>query len=137
MVEKISDFDVSEYLEDEKSIAAYLSAIMEEKDTKLLLAAIGDIAKARGMAKIASDSGLGRESLYKTLNPDAKPRFDTILKVLTSLGVRIEFNAIGEVKKRNSASGLIVKKNIMKTRHNPPAGKRTKQPFVAATEHFL
>jgi probable addiction module antidote protein len=94
MAEKISNFDVSEYLNNEESIAAYLSAIVEEGDPKLLLSAISDIAKARGMAKIASDSGLGRESLYKALNSEAKPRFDTILRVLNSLGVQIGFNAI-------------------------------------------
>lgn len=115
MVEKVSDFDVSEYLDDEKSIAAYLSAVVEENDTKLLLAAIGDIAKARGMAKIASDSGLGRESLYKALNPEAKPRFDTILKVLISLGVKIRFNAITEEeKKTNDKKASTVKKSIQK-----------------------
>ncbi|NBB81400.1 MAG: putative addiction module antidote protein [Verrucomicrobia bacterium] len=86
---KLTDFDISEYLDDEESIASYLSAIMEEDDSQLLLAAIGDIAKARGMSRIASDSGLGRESLYKALNAKAKPRFDTILKVLHALGVSL------------------------------------------------
>lgn len=93
MPSKVSAFDVSEYLKDEASIAAYLSAIVEEGDPRLLLSAIGDIAKARGMSKIASESGLGRESLYKALNSDAKPRFDTILRVLSALGVNIVFNA--------------------------------------------
>ena len=86
---KITEFDISEYLENEETIAAYLNAIMEEDDPRLLLAAIGDIAKARGMSRIASDSGLGRESLYKALNAEAKPRFDTILKVLHALGVNV------------------------------------------------
>jgi probable addiction module antidote protein len=94
MTIKISDLDVSEYLNDEESIAAYLSAIVEEGDPKLLLAAISDVAKARGMSKVAIDSGLGRESLYKALNPNAKPRFDTILRVLNSLGLQIGFNSI-------------------------------------------
>lgn len=85
-------FDVSEYLDDEQSIAEYLTAVMEEHDTQLLLAAIGDIAKARGMSTIASQAGLGRESLYKALNENAKPRFDTILKVLEALGVNITFS---------------------------------------------
>jgi probable addiction module antidote protein len=93
---KITDFDVSEYLDTEESIASYLSSIIEESDPQLLLAAISDIAKARGMAKIANDSGLGRESLYKALKPDSKPRFETILKVLNSLGVKIQFNALHE-----------------------------------------
>ena len=100
MAIKISKFDISEYLNNEEAIAAYLSAIVEERDPKLLLSAISDIAKARGMAKIASDSGLGRESLYKALNPEAKPRFDTIMRVLNSLGVNIGFNAIDKKKRK-------------------------------------
>ncbi len=105
MSTKVTKFEVSDYLKDEASIAAYLSAVVEEGDSGLLLSAIGDIAKARGMSKIASESGLGRESLYKALNPDAKPRFDTILKVLGALGVSIEFNpkdrkSVGHTKGR-------------------------------------
>jgi probable addiction module antidote protein len=95
MSTKISAFDVSEYLGDEATIAAYLSEIVKDGDPNLLLSAIGDIAKARGMSRIASDSGLGRESLYKALNSDAKPRFDTILRVLSALGVGIAFSAEG------------------------------------------
>ena len=102
MAIKISKFDVSEYLNDEKSIAAYLSATLEDGDPKLLLSAISDVAKARGMSKIASDSGFGRESLYKALNPEAKPRFETILKVLNSLGVKINFNAVNEKDKKDA-----------------------------------
>ena len=90
--ERVTDFDVSEYLQDESTIAAYLSAILEDDDPQLLLAAIGDIAKAKGMSKIASDAGLGRESLYKALNSEAKPRFDTILKVLHALGVNLSIS---------------------------------------------
>jgi len=98
---KVTDLDVSEYLDTEESIASYLSSIIEEGDPQLLLSAISDVAKARGMAKIASDSGLGRESLYKALKPESKPRFETILKVLNSLGVKIQFNAIHEIGKKN------------------------------------
>ena len=98
---KITNLDVSEYLDTEESIASYLSSIIEEGDPRLLLAAISDVAKARGMAKIASDSGLGRESLYKALKPESKPRFETILKVLNSLGVKIQFNAINEIGEKN------------------------------------
>jgi probable addiction module antidote protein len=89
---KLSSFDVSEYLNNERMIAEYLSAIVEENDPALLLSAIGDIAKARGMSKIAAESGLGRESLYKALHSESKPRFDTVLKVLGALGVSIKFN---------------------------------------------
>lgn len=91
---QLTEFDISEYLKDEKSIAEYLSAVVEEGDVKLLLAALSDVAKARGMSKIASDTGLGRESLYKALNAEAKPRFETILKVLKSLGLTIGFNPV-------------------------------------------
>jgi probable addiction module antidote protein len=86
---KVSRFDASEYLDSEEAIAEYINAIIEDGDPELLLAAIADVAKARGMAKVAADAGLGRESLYKALAPGAKPRYDTVLKVLHALGVRL------------------------------------------------
>ncbi len=112
---KISNFDVSEYLDDEETIASYLSSIIEEGDPQLLLAAISDVAKARGMTKIASDSGLGRESLYKALKPESKPRFETVLKVLNSLGVKIQFNAL-----HDSSNGNI---NVNKTANSNSVSK--------------
>ena len=93
MKTKVSQFDVAEYLDDEKTIAEYLNAVMEEGDISLLISAIGDIAKARGMSQIAAASGLGRESLYKTLNPNSKPRFETMLKVLKAFGISMQFSA--------------------------------------------
>jgi len=96
MASKISHFDVADYLTDEKMIAEYLSAVMEEGDTALLMAAIGDVAKAKGMSQIANLSGLGRESLYKALRPGAKPRFETMLKVLKALGVSLQFSPSGK-----------------------------------------
>lgn len=124
---KITDLDVSEYLDTEESIASYLSSIIEEGDPQLLLSAISDVAKARGMSKIASDSGLGRESLYKTLKTGSKPRFETILKILNSLGVKIQFNAIhesGGKNKKNKKTLNPVK--AMKTRKKtaPRSGSR-------------
>ena len=89
MAEKITKFDVADYLTDEETIAEYLNAIMAEDDQDLLLSAIGDIAKARGMKQIAEASGLGRESLYKALAPGAKPRFETVIKVLRVLGLNL------------------------------------------------
>ena len=82
MTERMTKLDISDYLTDEETIAEYLNAIMAENDQDLLLSAIGDIAKAKGMKQIAEISGLGRESLYKALAPGAKPRFETIMKVL-------------------------------------------------------
>jgi probable addiction module antidote protein len=106
---KVTNLDVSEYLDTEETIAEYLSSIIEEGDPQLLLAAINDVAKARGMAKIASDSGLGRESLYKALKPESKPRFETILKVLNSLGVKMQFNAINNIEENKDKISKSIK----------------------------
>jgi probable addiction module antidote protein len=86
---KLLPFDAARYLTDENAIAEYMSAVLESEDPDLLLLALGDIARARGMAQVAKDSGLGRESLYKALAPGAKPRFDTVLKVANALGVKL------------------------------------------------
>ena len=93
MKEKITDFDPAEYLDSEETIAEYLTVTLEENDPALLLAALSNVAKARGMARIAKDSGLGRESLYKALAPGAKPRFETIMKVMHALGVKLTVHA--------------------------------------------
>lgn len=81
-------FDSSSYLDSEEAINAYLNEILSENDPDLFLMAIGNIAKARGIAKVAADSGLGRESLYKAFAPGAKPRYDTVYKVIQALGIR-------------------------------------------------
>jgi len=86
-------FDAARYLTDDAAIAECINAILEEDDTDLLLMALGDVARARGMAQIAKETGLGRESLYKALTPGAKPRFDTVLKVARALGVRLSAHA--------------------------------------------
>lgn len=85
----ISRFDAADYLDSEEAIAAYINAALEEGDSDLLLAAIADVVKARGMAKVAADAGLGRESLYKTLTPGSKPRMDTVFKLLHALGIKL------------------------------------------------
>lgn len=120
---KISDLDISQYLDTEESIASYLSSIIEEGDPKLLLAAISDVAKARGMAKIASDSGLGRESLYKALKPESKPRFETIVKVLNSLGVKMQFNAIHEIEEKKDGRNKSVRIATGKTFRKKPTAR--------------
>ena len=90
---EVSNFDVSQYLDDKEIIAEYLSQILEDGDTAELLTALGNIAKAKGMTQIAKDTGLGRESLYKTFNPNTKPKFETILKIINSIGVKIQVSA--------------------------------------------
>jgi probable addiction module antidote protein len=93
MKEKITDFDPAAYLDSEETIAEYLTVTLEENDPDLLLAALSNVAKARGMAKIAKDSGIGRESLYKALKPGSKPRFETIMKVMHALGIKLTVHA--------------------------------------------
>ena len=90
----LPEFDPAEHLKNEKDVAAYLTAIIEENDPALLAAALGDIARARGMSEIAKTSGMTREALYKALRPNAQPRFDTISRVCGALGVRLVAKAI-------------------------------------------
>ena len=86
---KLLPFDAARYLTDDAAVAEYMTAVLETGDPDLLLLALGDIARAKGMAQVARDAGLGRESLYKALAPGAKPRFDTVLKVARALGVKL------------------------------------------------
>ena len=86
---KLLPFDAARYLTDDAAVAEYMTAVLETNDPDLLLLALGDVARARGMAQVAKDAGLGRESLYKALAPGAKPRFDTVLKVARALGVKL------------------------------------------------
>ena len=89
MTEKLLPFDMARYLGSDEAIAEYLTQVLADGDSDELLSAIGHIAKAKGMAQVAKDAGLGRESLYKALAPGAKPRFDTILRVTRALGVTL------------------------------------------------
>lgn len=91
MRKKLEKFDVSDYLDNERIITEYLTSILETGNISLLISAIGDIAKARGMGQVAEKSGLGRESLYKALKSDSQPRFETIVKVLDSLDIKVKF----------------------------------------------
>ncbi|PKL44176.1 MAG: putative addiction module antidote protein [Candidatus Riflebacteria bacterium HGW-Riflebacteria-1] len=87
--EKTRLWDAAEYLKTEEDMAAYLEAALEENDPSLIAAALGDIARAKGMAQIAKETGLGRESLYKALSPEGNPEFSTILKVVKALGLQL------------------------------------------------
>jgi len=89
----LTTFDVSQYLDSKEMIAEYLSQVLADGDTDELLGAIGSIAKAKGMSQIAKDTGLGRESLYKTFQDGSKPRFETVMKVLDSFGVKLQASA--------------------------------------------
>ena len=86
---KFATFDAADYLDDEETTAEYLTAALEDPNPDVFLAAVRDVARARGMAQLAKDAGLERESLYKALAPGAKPHYDTMLKLLHALGVRL------------------------------------------------
>ena len=93
---KVSDlpaFDAAPYLDTDEAVAAYLTDVIDANDASLLAAALGDIARARGMTEIAKSAGITREALYKALRPDSAPRFDTVRRVCTALGVRLVVQA--------------------------------------------
>lgn len=92
---KLLPFDAARYLTDDEAVAEYITAVLETGDPDLLLLALSDVARARGMSQVAKEAGLGRESLYKALTPGAKPRFDTVLKVARVLGIRLAAQSIG------------------------------------------
>jgi probable addiction module antidote protein len=87
-------FDAADYLDDEETIAEYLTAALEDPNPDIFLVAVRDVARSRGMAQLSRETGLGRESLYKALTPGAKPRYDTVLKVLRALGVKLNVEPV-------------------------------------------
>lgn len=89
MARKSRRWDAAETLETKEDIAAYLDAVLEDGDPGLLKAALGDIARAKGMTDIARAAGLGRANLYKALSPQGNPEFATVAKVLRALGLRL------------------------------------------------
>ena len=88
-------WDVIEHLKTNDDMIAYLDAALEDGDPTLIVAVLGDIARAKGMTSLARDTGLGRESLYKSLSPTGNPEFATILKVVRSLGLQFHVQAAG------------------------------------------
>ncbi len=84
-----STFDIADYLDSDEMIAEFLTAALEDENPEVFIAALGHVAKAKGMSEIARETGLGRESLYKALKEGAKPRYETVAKVLSALGVRL------------------------------------------------
>ena len=90
---KTKPWDAADYLNTKEDIVLYLEAAFEVSDPALIAAALGDAARAKGMAKVAAEAGLGRESLYKALSPEGNPEFATVLKVMRALGLRLRASA--------------------------------------------
>ena len=91
-----TSFDIADYLDNNEMIAEYLNTVLEEGDMADMITAIGHIAKAIGMTKIAEETGLSRPSLYKALSDGAKPQFATVMKVLKAIGGQIQINPVQE-----------------------------------------
>ena len=94
----LPEFDAARYLENQDSVAAYLTDVLEANDAALLASALGDIARARGMTEIAKIAGLTREALYKALRPNSAPRFETVSRVCAALGVRLVAQPINTIR---------------------------------------
>lgn len=90
-------FDAANYLRDEDDVAEYLRQVLEEGDAAEIGAALGDIARARGMTRLARDTGLSRESLYKSLSGERAPSSDTLFKVMRALGFKLTVEPLGRV----------------------------------------
>ena len=89
-------WDPAEHFKTAEDMAAYLEAALGEGDSNLVAAALGDIARAKGMSQVAREAGLGRESLYKALSPAGNPEFATILKVVAALGLQLHATPASE-----------------------------------------
>ena len=93
-VSDLPEFDIAEHLDSEPAMAEYLTVVLEENDPAALAGALRSMARAHGMSEIAKASGVTREALYRALCPDALPRFDTISRVCTALGVKLVAQAV-------------------------------------------
>ena len=87
---KLQAFDVADYLDNDEVIAEYLTAALEDANPDVFLMAVADVAKARGMSHVANETGVWQKSLYKAFAPGAKPRYDTVLKVLNAVGIQLQ-----------------------------------------------
>lgn len=89
-MKKATTWDAADYLEMEADIAAYLNAAFEDGDTSVIAAALGDVARAKGMTQLAKETGITRDGLYKALSPTGNPSFDTVQKVIKAFGLRLD-----------------------------------------------
>ena len=96
MKERTSPWDPAEHLTTEEDMAVYLETALEENDAAVIAAALGDIARAKGMTQMAKETGLGRESLYKALSAEGNPNFSTVLKVVKALGLHLRVSTVRE-----------------------------------------
>lgn len=115
----IVPFDAAEYLKDEETIAEFLNASVEMNDPAVLLNALTTVIRAHSMSRLAELSGLGRESLYKALKPGAQPRYETVMRLISALGVRLEFKAPSAPRRTASATHAAKPPRVAPVRKNP------------------
>jgi probable addiction module antidote protein len=115
MAVKLIPFDAADFLRDEETIAAYLNSSTETGNPDVMLSALSAVARARGMAELADKAGVNRESLYKALAPGAKPRYDTIFKVVRALGVNMAFHAPAVAKQAPTRKSAALKSPAKKS----------------------
>lgn len=99
---EFEDFDISSFLTNDEIMAEFLQAAIEDEDPAVLAAALGEMVKAKGVTYIAEETGLKRESLYKALRPGSQPRLDTIRRVLSAMGLKLEIKPIKAPSKKTS-----------------------------------
>lgn len=119
MHSKVRTFDAAAYLDNPEVIAAYLQDALEDDDPNVFLLAVADVVKAKSVTRVAEDSGLGRESLYKTIRTGARPGFATIVRLLGALGIRLAAVPAG----KGGAAKKRVAKGAAKRAGNAVAGK--------------
>jgi probable addiction module antidote protein len=127
---KTRPFDVVEYLDTPKTIAAYVSEALESGDTSFIVLAIGDAARARGMTEISKEAGVSRENLYRALSGDTKPEFGTILSVLRALGVELR---VQPLPAKADKKPVPARKRIART----PASPTNRRTSVAAKKRAV
>lgn len=126
----LSEYDSADYLQSPEDLAAYLNAILEESDGGLLAHALGVVARAQGMSRVAQAAGIEREALYKALRQDAMPRFSTIQQVAGAMGLRlkVEPNAVAPVGRLSAGQAAARKPRAKVTAKAPLRSSRTRTP---------
>jgi glutamate-5-semialdehyde dehydrogenase len=138
-ISELPDFDAAEFLQTDADIAAYLSTVLEENDAGLLAAALGDIARARGMTQVAKEAGITREALYKALRPGSEPRFETVSRVCAALGVKLVADvneALAHMREHNAGHSDAILTNDLGNAERFVNGAGSAAVYVNASTRF-
>lgn len=134
---ELVEFDPAEYITSDEAAAAYITQALETNDAAVFAAAIGDVARARGMAEIARASGLAREGLYKALRPNSQPRMETLTRVLGALNVRLKAEVIPEAERLSARAAGLAAEVVLPKPARKPAVKLAMGRIVQAQARAL